>query len=218
MDPYDGSSEDSDESNVDLSVSSRRTRQGKSGGGGSSRFLGRNRKFTFHHVGSFRDEVKSGMRDLGTEQQHLLDVQMKCGSDSELWVCDCLASNSDGDDCGDPKEKTAGDSTMHAQTMDVELDCQFEDSGVHVPRSCTPQAPGPVTLVEGNSSQMLDSSSERSPSPYSLRYLYKRKLGFYGAEWVEPGQRKRKCVAGIEPDREEGGSASDLCLSHLNTD
>lgn len=157
--------------------------------------------------------MKNGMRDPVTEQQHLLDVQMKCGSDSELWVCelDILPSHSDGDGCRDLKEKMASDSTMHAQTMDVELHCQFDDSGVHAPRSSTPQTSGPVTPVEGSLFQMLDSSSERSPNTYNLRSLYKRKLGFPGAELVELGQRKRQCVVRMEDQREEGGSRSEPC-------
>lgn len=195
-----------------MGVSSRRTRQGK-GGGGGCRFLGRSRRFSLHHPASLREVVKNGMRDPVTEQQHLLDVQMKCGSDSELWVCelDILPSHSDGDGCRDLKEKMASDSTMHAQTMDVELHCQFDDSGVHAPRSSTPQTSGPVTPVEGSLFQMLDSSSERSPNPYNLRSLYKRKLGFPGAELVELGQRKRQCVVRMEDQREEGGSRSEPC-------
>lgn len=184
---------------MELSVPSRRTRQGKGGGGGGCRFSGRSRRFV-HHPASLREVVKNGMRDPVTEQQHLLDVQMKCGSDSELWVCelDILPPHRDRDCCKDQKEKMARDSTMPAPTMDVELDCQFDDSGVHDPTSPAAQTPGPGTPVEGSSSQLLDSSSERSPSPCNLRSLHKRKLGFPGAEGVELGQRKRQCVISME--------------------
>ncbi|TKS86730.1 hypothetical protein D9C73_020849 [Collichthys lucidus] len=206
LDPYDGSSEDSDESNVNVGVSSRRTRQqGKGGGGGGCRFSGRSRRFSLHHPASLREVVKHGMRDPATEQEHLLDVQMKCGSDSELWVCerDILPSHSDRDGL---KEENANDSTMHTQTMDIELHSQFTDSGLHTTKSSTPQTSGPVTPVEENSSQMLDTSSERSTSPGDLVSLYKRKLGVPGGEVVELGQRKRQCVVNME--EEQGG----LCV------
>ncbi len=153
------------------------------------------------------------MRDPVTEQQHLVDVQMKCESDSELWVCalDLLPSHSDRDDCRDLKEEMANESTTHIQTMDLELRCQLDDSGLHATRSSTPQTPGPGTPAEGSSSQMPDSSSERSPSPCNLRCLYKRKLGFPGAEVAEMGQRKRQCVVNMEDKQRGGDSASEPC-------
>ncbi|XP_035530224.1 uncharacterized protein LOC118337355 isoform X2 [Morone saxatilis] len=207
LDPYDGSSEDSGESNADVGVSSRRTRQQGKGGGGC-RFSGRSRRFILHHPASVahREVVKNGMRDPVTD---LLDVPMKCGSDSELWVCelDILPSHSDRGGCRDVKEELADDSTMHAQTMDIELHCQFDDSGMHATRSSTPQTPEPVTPVEGSLSQMLHSSSERSPSPCNLTSLHKRKLGFPGAEAMELGQRKRQCVVNME-DKQEGGESA----------
>lgn len=151
------------------------------------------------------------MRDPVTEQQCLLDVQMKCGSDPELWVyeLDILPSHSDRDGCRGLKEEMASDSTMHAQTMDTELHCRFDDSGLHATRSSTPQTPGPVTLAEGSSSQMLETSSDRHFSPCNLRNLYKRKLGFPGAEAVEQGQTKRQCVVNMEDQQEGGDSASN---------
>lgn len=172
--------------------------------------MGRSRKVILHHPAAIREVVKNGISDPVTEQQHLLDVQMKGGSDSEL--CErILPSHIDRDSCRDLKEEIASDSTMHAQTKDVELHCQFDDSGVHASRSPTPQTPGPVTPVEGSSSQILESSSERSPSPCNLGSLYKRKLGFPGAEVVELGQRKRQCVVSMRDEQEEGGSASEPC-------
>lgn len=154
------------------------------------------------------------------EQQHLLDVQMKCGSDTELWVCelDVLSSHSDRDGCRDLKKTIPTDSTMHTQAMDVELDCQFDDSGLPDPAFSAIQMPGPETPVEGSTLHMLDSSSERSPSPCNLRSLYKRKLGLLGAEMVELEQRKKKCVVSMEEEQEEGGSASEPCWSHLTTE
>lgn len=200
------------ESSVDVGVSSRRTRQQGKGGGGGCRFSSRSRRFILHHPASLREAVRNGTRDLETEQQHLLDVQMKCGSDSELWDCelDILPSHSDRPGCGDLKEEMASDSTMHTQTMDIELHCQFDVSGLHATRSSTLQPSGPVTPVEGRSSQMLDRSSERSPRPCDLRSLSKRKSGFPGTEVVEVGQRKRQCVINMENEQEGGGGV------HLN--
>ncbi|KAG8013297.1 hypothetical protein GBF38_021594 [Nibea albiflora] len=200
LDPYDGSSEDSDESNVNVGVSGRRTRQQGKGGGGGCRFSGRSRRFSLHHSASLREVVKHGMREAVTEQEHLLDVQMKCGSDSELWVCerDILPSHS-------VRENT-DDLRMHTQSMDIELHSQFTDSGLHTTKSSTPQTSGPVTPVEEGSSHMLDTSSERSTSPGDLVSLYKRKLGVPAGEVVELGQRKRQCVVNME--EEQGG----LCI------
>ncbi|XP_029350258.1 uncharacterized protein LOC115036272 isoform X2 [Echeneis naucrates] len=195
LDPYDGSSEDSDESDIDVGVS-RRTRQQGQGGGGGCRFFGRSRRFIPHHPASvaLREVTKNGMRDPGTEQQNILDVQMKCGSDSELWVCELHTHT-----------EMANDSTMQTQAMDIES--QLYDSGLHGTRSSTPQTPGPLTSVGGSSSWFLDSSSERSPSPCTLRSLYKRKLGLPGAEVVELGHRKRQCVVNMEDKEEAGDSA-----------
>lgn len=158
--------------------------------------MGRSRRFTLHHPASvsLREVVKNGMTDPATEQQHLVDVQMKCGTDSELCV-----THSDRDGCRDLTEEMPNDPTMHTQTMDVELHGQFDDSGLNATRSSTP---GPVTPVEGSSSQMLDSSSERSPCPCNLTSLYKRKLGFPGGDVVELGQRKRQCVVNMEVGQE----------------
>ncbi|XP_044231688.1 uncharacterized protein LOC122998766 isoform X1 [Thunnus albacares] len=202
LDPYDGSSEDSDESNIDVGVSSRRARQQGKGG---FRFSGRSRRFILHHSPSVvcKEVVTNGMRD----------VQMKCGSDSELWVCelDSLPSRSDRDGNKDLTEEMTNDSTTHTQTMDIKLQCQLDDSGLHATRSSTPHTPGCLTPVERSSSQMLDSSSERSPSPCNLRFLYKRKLGLPGTEVVELGQRKRQCVVNMEDEPEGGNSASEAC-------
>ncbi|XP_042357284.1 uncharacterized protein LOC121954037 isoform X2 [Plectropomus leopardus] len=204
LDPYDGSSEDSDESNMDVGVSSRRLRQQGRGGGGGCRFTGRSRRFILHHSASVapREVVKNGPRDPATEQQHLLDVQMKCGSDSELCVCSLLPSNRDRD----LTEEMINDSTM--QTMDIELQRHGDDSGLHTSRSSTPHTPGPVTPVEACSSQMLD---ERSRYPCNLKSLYKRKLGFPGAEMAELEQRKRQCIVSMGDEQEGRDSRSEPC-------
>ncbi|KAM3594803.1 uncharacterized protein V6R79_014440 [Siganus canaliculatus] len=209
LDPYDGSSEDSDESTVNVGVSSRRTRQqGEGLRGGGCQFPGRGGRFILQHPVSFRDVVKTGLSDHVMEQQHVVDVQMKCGSDSEMWLCelDVLpSSHCAGDGCRDLQEATTSDSIMHAQTMDIKVHWQFANADLQATRSPTPQTPEPVTArEERNLSPMLDSSSERSPSPSNL-FFYKRKLGFTGAEVAELGQRKRQCVVSMEDEQKGGG-------------
>lgn len=208
LDPYDGSSEDSDEPNVNAGVSRRTKQQGK-GGGGGCQFSGRSRRFVLHHPASvaLREVMKTGMRDPVIEQQHLFDIQMTCGSDSEVWVCelDSLPSHSDKEGCRDLAIVMTNDSTKHTQTMDTEL--QLDDSGLQD----TPHTSGPLTPVGVSSSQVLDSSSERSPSPCNLRSIYKRKLGLPGADVVELVQRKRQCVANMEEKQGGVDSASEPC-------
>lgn len=194
LDPYDGSSEDSDES--DLNAPSIWVRRGKSTGGGSCRSLSRNRRFPLPKTGS-RDSHPAS-------EQHLLDVQMTLESESELWLCEINVMPSDSDKYG------GGDleeSTVLPQTMDIELP---EDSGVHIPPHST--------VRPGNSPQVPDSSSERSPSPCHLQCLHKRKMCFPGVEVLELGQRKRQCVLSMEDEHEEGGSASEPGLNQANTD
>lgn len=129
---------------------------------------------------------------------------MTLESESELWLCEVnvMPSDSDKYGCGDLEKPT-----VRAQTMDVEL---LEDSGVHIPP--------PSTVRPGNSPQVPDSSSERSPSPCHLPCLHKRKMCFPGAEVSELGQRKRQCVLSMEDEHEEGGSASEPGLNRANTD
>lgn len=213
MDPYDGSSEDSDESNVDKGVPSRQSRQAK-GGGGTCRFLGRSRRFSLHHPPSLREAMKIGTIEPVAEQKHLLEVQMKCGSGSELWVCELdVLSSSSSRDGGRPLKKTMStDSTVHDQAMDTELECQFDDSGLHNPGSFAPEP-----QAERSTFHVLDSSSERSPSCCNPRSLYKRKLDLLGAEMVVLEKRKKQCVVSME-EEQEGGSASDPCWCHLTTE
>lgn len=146
------------------------------------------------------------------------NVQMKCGSDSEMCDDYILTSHRDGDGGRALSEQMAEDSTMQSQTMDVALHCQLDDSGFHATRYSTPHTPAPVTPAEVSLSQATDLSSESSPCPCNLRSLYKRKLGFPGAEVVELGQRKRQCVVNMEDQQEERDSASDTCSSHLTMD
>lgn len=153
--------------------------------------MGKNRRFLL---------LKSGARDPAS-QQHLLDVQMTCESEAELWLCeiDILPSDSDKGGGGELEE-----SAVRAQTTDVQL---LEESGVlHAPQSST--------VTPGNLPQVPDSSSERSHSPCQPRCVYKRKMGCPGAEVSELGQRKRQCVLSME----DGASASEPGLSHVNAD
>ncbi|XP_037343394.2 uncharacterized protein LOC119228129 isoform X2 [Pungitius pungitius] len=195
LDPYDGSSEDSDESK-DVGCSSRQTRQrGKVDGGESGcRLPGRNRRFILH-------PASVAMRESVTEQQqqqHLLDVQMKCGSDSELRVLDIINSHGERDCCRKLTAENANDSTMQSQTMDTEMHCPFNDSGLHTTKSSTSCLSGAGTPVERGLSQRLESSSETSPCPSNPRSVYKRKLGFPEEERAELGQRKRQCVVNMD--------------------
>ncbi|KAK2891901.1 hypothetical protein Q8A73_017566 [Channa argus] len=198
LDPYDGSSEDSDESNIDDGVSRRTKQQGK--GGGGCRFSGCSRRFMLLHPASvaLREVMKTGMRDPVIDQQQLLDVQTKCGAGPEVWVCelDTLPSNSDKDACIELPVDAVTDSTMHTQTMETDL--WLDDSGLQATISSTPQTSRPLTPAGESSSQMPHSSSERAASPCNLRSIYKRKLGLPGAEVLELGQRKRQCVVDME--------------------
>lgn len=133
--------------------------------------------------------MKNGVEDPGGDQQPLMDVQMKCGSDSELWVCDVDVppSQSDRENRRDLKKKTPCESKTHAETMDIERDYTFDGPSVYVARPC--EFPS-----EGSLSQMLDSSSERPPGSCHLGTPSKRKLCLSGAEVKDLGQRKRQCV------------------------
>ncbi|XP_029937918.1 uncharacterized protein LOC115380827 isoform X2 [Myripristis murdjan] len=209
LDPYDGSSEDSDESGVAAGVPSRRLRQQAAGG---SRLSGRSRRFILHHTASsaLREVGKNGVRDPVSEHQHLTDIKMKSGSESELWAheLDTVSSPHDRGGCKVSVGDMLVDSETQAQSVDPEG--QLDDSGVHTTRSSTPHTPGSLTPVGENLSQLLDSSSERSHSPCHLRSLYKRKLGLSTVEVMELGQKKRRCVTNMEEEQEGGDSASEV--------
>ncbi|XP_077394722.1 uncharacterized protein LOC144031441 isoform X2 [Festucalex cinctus] len=87
LDPYDGSSEDSDQTNMDPSTPSWRTRQ--QGKGGRGRFSRRTRQFILHPPPSTGFRPPEKPRETASEQErHLLDVHMKCADDSEVWMCE----------------------------------------------------------------------------------------------------------------------------------
>ncbi|XP_014067354.1 uncharacterized protein [Salmo salar] len=159
LDPYDGSSEDSDESNA----GPRRPRQG------SCRYWGRSQRRNNHPPTVILKEViKSG----GPTEPHLIDVQMRSASDSELWTC----SHSKG----------RGPVTS-------------ADSGVLTIKSspCTPVFP---TLVGAATSVPNVRIPEKSPdNTIPLRGVFKRKLSLPGAETLQDcGHRKKQCVTKME--------------------
>lgn len=126
--------------------------------------------------------MKTGMRDSLLDEHSAIrydgDVQMRCGSDPELWDCD-----RDG----------SGSTATHLQTTAMEL--QLDDAGFHM-RSSTPKR---QTSMGKGSVQMLNSCLEQ-PS-VNLRSPFKRKVELQGAE-VELGLRKRHCVENMEDEHE----------------
>ncbi|XP_008305110.1 uncharacterized protein LOC103376502 [Stegastes partitus] len=204
LDPYDGSSENSDESHIDVGASSRQTRQQKK----KTRLLSRRKRFFLHEPASVspREEVKRGMRNSATKQQ-LLDAGIAFESEAELWLCElaALSYESDEEGCGNLTEERTNKSPTHTQTMDVEQ--PLDDSGLQATRSSSPHTP-----VKESPPQVRDSSSERSPNSCNLRSFFKRKLGMPGAEEaVGLSQNKRQCVMSMEDEQEGKNSASEAC-------
>ncbi|XP_037550902.1 uncharacterized protein LOC119427373 [Nematolebias whitei] len=185
LDPYDGSSEDSDQSNAGASISSRQTRQqGKAGG---CRLSGRRRRpvlphALIPHALTLSKMMKTGKRDSLIDEHSAIrydsDVQMGCGGDPELWDCD---------------RDVSGNTVTHLQTTAMEL--QLNDSGFHM-RSSTPKR---QTSVGKGSVQMLNSCLERSSC--NLRSPFKRKVELQEAE-VDLGPRKRHYVENMEDEHE----------------
>lgn len=158
-----------------------------------------------------------GPIDALAEQKHLLEVQMKCDSGSELWLCELdvvSSSSSSSRGGGRPQKKTSADSTAHDQAMDVDLDCQFGHSGLHSPRSTAAES----RVERSTALHALDGSSGRAPGCCNPRSLYKRKLDLLGAEMAALEKRKKQCMVGMEVEEQEGGSASDPCRCHLATE
>lgn len=152
--------------------------------------------------------MKIGTIDPLAEQTDSLEVQMKCDSGSELWLCelDVLSSSSSNScrDGGRALDKTS-DSTVHDQAMD--LDCQPD-------RSSSPRS----ILAERRSTlHVVDGSAKRAPSCCNPGGLHKRKLDLLGAEVAALEKRKKQCTVGMEAEQ-EGGSASEPCWCHLTTD
>lgn len=168
--------------------------------------MGRTRRFPLHHP-----PMKIGPINPLAEQKHLLEVQMKCDSASDLWVCELdVLSSSSGRDGGRPLQKTSADSTVHSQAMDIDLQCHYDHPGLHNPRSFAAESRVESSLFHG-----MDGSSERAPSCCNPKSLYKRKLDLLGAEMAALEKRKKLCMVSVE---QEGGSASDPCWCHLTTE
>lgn len=121
--------------------------------------------------------MKTGMRDSLIDERSAIrhddDVQMRCGSEPELWDCD-----------------SSGSTATHLQTPAMEL--QLDHT-----RSSTPKR---QTSVGKGSVQMLNSCLEQSS--VNLRSPFKREVELQGAE-VELGPRKRHCVENMEDEHEQ---------------
>lgn len=204
MDPYDGSSEDSDESRPLAAVLSRRPRQ--HGGGACGHFLCQSRRFVAVQP-PVPAPVQVTNREAGAPTttttihpalQHLADVQMDSdGSSSELWTygpdTPRSSSVSDRSGCRDPVGEVWSGHDGPERGEDW-----LEDSGLHsATRSPTPP-PG------GSSERPLD------PSSYGCCYevaAAKRKM----MGTVELGQRKKLCVVSMKEDPPEGDCTADMC-------
>ncbi|XP_029544383.1 uncharacterized protein LOC115146447 isoform X2 [Oncorhynchus nerka] len=158
LDPYDGSSEDSDES----IAGPRRPRQG------SCRYWGRSQRRN-NHTPILKEVIKSG----GPTEPHLIDVQMRSASDSELWTC----SHSKG---RGPVAETSADSVLTTKSS-----------------PCTPVFP---TFVGAATPVPKVQIPEKSPnSTIPLRGVFKRKLSLPGAEALQGCyHRKKQCVTKME--------------------
>lgn len=182
LDPYDGSSEESEESGID---SSRITKlQGKSSGG-VSRLFGRSRRITIPTSSSVALKDRNFARGCVSEQMSTTDVQMKCSSDSELWVCESDLRSFKKQDGHNLTQERASDLTEHTPTM--ELECNSSDiykEILSVPQKDRFQPAG------------VSSSPKRSSSSSDFSSIYKRKLGLPGADVLE--QRKKQCVFSME--------------------
>ncbi|XP_024293564.1 uncharacterized protein LOC112262092 [Oncorhynchus tshawytscha] len=167
LDPYDGSSEDSDES----IAGPRRPRQG------SCRYWGRSQRRN-NHTPIPKEVIKSG----GPTEPHLIDVQMRSASDSELWTCshmDTMSSCSHSKGRG-PVAETSADSVLTTKSS-----------------PCTPVFP---TFVGAATSVPKVQITEKSPdSTIPLRGVFKRKLSLPGAEALQDCyHRKKQCVTKME--------------------
>lgn len=143
LDPYDGSSEDSDESNV---ATCRQTRHHGKGGSGLS---GQRRRPSLHYSLRVGETVTNTTRDSSAHQcmvhRDANEVRMKC--DSELW---------DGKGCRSVNYPTKG-----VHPMDVEV--QLDDSGLEATRSSTCCSPGLPAPEERRSLRTLCKRKELPP-------------------------------------------------------
>ena len=230
LDPYDGSSEDSDECHYTAGLLARRPRQH---GYVCNHFLCRSRRFvtlqppTSAPVEVTKREPEPRPPSTSTSTttttstatpgtlplQQPEDVQMDSGgSSSERWVSP-WSSLSDRSGHRGPAGTTGSGHVCPEREDD-----RFEDSGLHdsTIRSPTPPAsarspppppphpPPPRTAVSEGGSPFPgpSGSSKRSPGPSSDGcFLYKRKMmGLQGMEAVESGHRKKQCVVSMKEE------------------
>ncbi|CAL8273519.1 unnamed protein product [Merluccius merluccius] len=210
LDPYDGSSEDSDESSSPpAGVLGRRPRQQH--GGACSHLLCRGRRFVtlLQPPASVPAEVTKREPRAPTAAptptpgplllQHPADVQMDSdGSSSEPWVRGPDAPRSSVADQNPEAGETSpasGDGPGGEEEED-----RFEDSGLH---SATGSPPPPPSA--GSASH----AAETSPDPGGHGCcLYKRKT----METAESGQRKKQRVVSMKEEYpRQGGCTAEMC-------
>ncbi|XP_067100072.1 uncharacterized protein [Osmerus mordax] len=187
IDPYDGSSEDSDVSDS-LSFPWRQ-RQPQAG----CRCWGRTgRRVPFHSAPPLLRGISlNELRVVETEpgraeqnQQKTLDVQMRSTSELDHWSCG-LETSSCGHSRGGESNLTEGTFESGGRTRSV-------DSGMH--STCSP-----FPCVGENSLCHPEMSSEKSvDSPFTLSCASKRKFGLLGLPGKEEETRKRLCVSRMD--------------------
>ncbi|KAK0139761.1 hypothetical protein N1851_023334 [Merluccius polli] len=217
LDPYDGSSEDSDESSsAPAGVLGRRPRQQH--GGACSHLLCRGRRFVtlLQPPASVPAEVTKREPRAPTAPtstpgplllQHPADVQMDSdGSSSEPWVRGPDAPRSSVADQNPAPGETSpasGDGPGGGEEEEEEED-RFEDSGLH---SATGSPPPPPPPSAGSASH----AAETSPDPGGHSgCLYKRKT----METAESGQRKKQCVVSMKEEYpRQGGCTAEMQIT-----
>ncbi|KAL0969614.1 hypothetical protein UPYG_G00229850 [Umbra pygmaea] len=177
VDPYDGSSEDSDES----SGCPRRPRQG------SCRYWGMRQRRTNHNpTVNLKEVIRGGGLRAGPPELHVVDIQMRSASESEIWICNQLAAPSPCDNL-EWKTPVTGNSS---------------DTGV-VSAKSTPCTPGSLPFVGvATSIQVPRGSSEKDLDKPINMCFFKRKFSLPGVDSAEAQQehahRKRQCVTKME--------------------
>ena len=186
IDPYDGSSEDSDVSDS-LSFPWRQ-RQPQAG----CRWGRTSRRVPFHSAPPLLRGVSlNELRAVETEpgraeqnQQKTLDIQMRSTSELDHWICGLETSSS-----GHSRE---GESNLPESTFESGGRTRSVDSGMHTTSS-------PFPCVGENSLCLPGMSPEKSvDSPFPLSCASKRKLGLLGVPGKEEETRKRLCVSRME--------------------
>ena len=210
LDPYDGSSEDSDESHHTAGLLGRRPRQH---GCVCSHFLCRSRRFVPPQppASAPAEVTKRESRPPSATTpgppplpQQPADVQMDSdGSSSELWVSPWSPV------CDPSGRRDPAGQTGSGHSCPEGEDERFEDSGLHRSTIRSPTPPPSVRSPPRTAEAVGEGpfpgpsgSSERSPGPSGYGCcLYKRKImGPHGMEAVESGQRKKQCVVSMKEE------------------